>query len=199
MQEKNSLEIDLNYKLKTLQQRLDQEITEHRMTRAQLADKYESIEEAKSAAMTGRCTLRAGFVISLAWMSVLIGLFPETFGCSPNLSRVTICLSLGSTVVEQKVSEETVARMRAESRVVEVEKQCSMMEFDLKQSVQKIEQLMKQKERLEDEVGAAVCVRWRPLIGFYGYMHGRPFLRRLRTCGCSSSRRPARGCRSRVS
>lgn len=42
--------------------------------------------------------------------------------------------------------------MRAESRVVEVEKQCSMLEFDLKQSVQKMEQLMKQKERLEDEV-----------------------------------------------
>ncbi|XP_018613369.2 rho-associated protein kinase 1 isoform X3 [Scleropages formosus] len=105
--EKNSLEIDLNYKLKTLQQRLDQEVTEHRVTRAQLTDKYESIEEAKSAAMH---------------------------------------------VVEQKVSEESVARMRAESRVVEVEKQCSMLELDLKQSVQKMEQLMKQKERLEDEV-----------------------------------------------
>uniref|UniRef100_A0A8C8MIG7 Rho-associated protein kinase 1 n=1 Tax=Oncorhynchus tshawytscha TaxID=74940 RepID=A0A8C8MIG7_ONCTS len=99
--EKNNLEIDLNYKLKTLQQRLDQEHTEHRVTRAQLTDKYESIEEAKSA---------------------------------------------------QKVSEESGARMRAESRVVEVEKQCSMLEFDLKQSVQKMEQLMKQKERLEDEV-----------------------------------------------
>ncbi|XP_051555580.1 rho-associated protein kinase 1-like [Myxocyprinus asiaticus] len=107
--EKNSLEIDLNYKLKTLQQRLDQELTEHRVTRAQLTDKYESIEEAKSAAMHA---------------------------------------------VEQKVSEETMLRMRAESRVVEVEKQCSMLEFDLKQSVQKMEQLMKQKERLEDEVKA---------------------------------------------
>lgn len=105
--EKNSLEIDLNYKLKTLQQRLDQELTEHRITKAQLTDKYESIEEAKSAAMHA---------------------------------------------VEQKVSEETTLRMRAESRVVEVEKQCSMLEFDLKQSVQKMEQLMKQKERLEDEV-----------------------------------------------
>lgn len=52
-QEKNNLEIDLNYKLKTLQQRLDQEHTEHRVTRAQLTDKYESIEEAKSAAMHG--------------------------------------------------------------------------------------------------------------------------------------------------
>lgn len=55
-----------------------------------------------------------------------------------------------------KMSEENGARMRAESRVVEVEKQCSMLEFDLKQSVQKMEQLMKQKERLEDE---ASC-RW---------------------------------------
>lgn len=53
--------------------------------------------------------------------------------------------------VQQKMSEENGARMRAESRVVEVEKQCSMLEFDLKQSVQKMEQLMKQKERLEDE------------------------------------------------
>uniref|UniRef100_A0AAY4CL63 Rho-associated protein kinase 1 n=1 Tax=Denticeps clupeoides TaxID=299321 RepID=A0AAY4CL63_9TELE len=107
--EKNGLEIDLNYKLKTLQQRLDQEITEHRVTRAQLTDKYESIEEAKSATMQA---------------------------------------------VEQKVSDESKARMRAESRVMEVEKQCSMLEFDLKQSVQKMEQLMKQKERLEDEVKA---------------------------------------------
>ncbi|KAM3866283.1 rho-associated protein kinase 1 [Diretmus argenteus] len=105
--EKNNLEIDLNYKLKTLQQRLEQEQTEHRVTRAQLTDKYESIEEAKSAAMHA---------------------------------------------VQHKVSEENGARMRAESRVVEVEKQCSMLEFDLKQSVQKMEQLMKQKERLEDEV-----------------------------------------------
>lgn len=55
-QEKNNLEIDLNYKLKTLQQRLEQEQTEHRVTRAQLTDKYESIEEAKSAAMHGTPT-----------------------------------------------------------------------------------------------------------------------------------------------
>uniref|UniRef100_A0A8C7W7Q2 non-specific serine/threonine protein kinase n=1 Tax=Oncorhynchus mykiss TaxID=8022 RepID=A0A8C7W7Q2_ONCMY len=103
--EKNNLEIDLNYKLKTLQQRLDQEHTEHRVTRAQLTDKYESIEEAKSAAMHG---------IS-----------------EPVLEHT----------LSQKVSEES-----------GVEKQCSMLEFDLKQSVQKMEQLMKQKERLEDEV-----------------------------------------------
>lgn len=64
--------------------------------------------------------------------------------------------------------------MRAESRVVEVEKQCSMLEFDLKQSVQKMEQLMKQKERLEDEVSTSTtqhhhhsidspCLGWRSM------------------------------------
>lgn len=50
--------------------------------------------------------------------------------------------------------------MRAESRVVEVEKQCSMLEFDLKQSVQKMEQLMKQKERLEDEASVLYFDTW---------------------------------------
>ncbi|XP_039610652.1 rho-associated protein kinase 1 isoform X1 [Polypterus senegalus] len=105
--EKNNLEIDLNYKLKTLQQRLEQEVMEHKVTKAQLTDKYESVEEAKSVAMHA---------------------------------------------MELKVAEESAARLKAENRVVEVEKQCSMLEFDLKQSVQKIEQLMKQKERLEEEV-----------------------------------------------
>lgn len=62
------------------------------------------------------------------------------------------------------MSEENGARMRAESRVVEVEKQCSMLEFDLKQSVQKMEQLMKQKERLEDEA----CRRWMFFFVFVG-------------------------------
>lgn len=68
--------------------------------------------------------------------------------------------------VQLKMSEENGARMRAESRVVEVEKQCSMLEFDLKQSVQKMEQLMKQKERLEDEA----CRRW---IFFFFVFVGR--------------------------
>ncbi|KAG7252819.1 hypothetical protein CRUP_011678, partial [Coryphaenoides rupestris] len=49
--EKTNLEIDLNYRLKILEQRLEQEQTEHRVTRAQLTDNYESIEEAKLATM----------------------------------------------------------------------------------------------------------------------------------------------------
>lgn len=73
--------------------------------------------------------------------------------------------------VQQKTSEEIGARMRAESRVVEVEKQCSMLEFDLKQSVQKMEQLMKQKERLEDEASTP-CFN-------YSYVTGYAFLQHL--------------------
>uniref|UniRef100_A0A8C0HHP3 non-specific serine/threonine protein kinase n=1 Tax=Chelonoidis abingdonii TaxID=106734 RepID=A0A8C0HHP3_CHEAB len=105
--EKNNLEIDLNYKLKTLQQRLEQEVNEHKVTKARLTDKHQSIEEAKSVAM---CEM------------------------------------------EKKVKEERAARDRAENQIVQIEKQCSMLDFDLKQSQQKLEHLTEQKERLEDEV-----------------------------------------------
>lgn len=54
LQEKNNLEIDLNYKLKMLQQRLEQEINEHNINKAHLTDKHQSIEEAKSVAMCGK-------------------------------------------------------------------------------------------------------------------------------------------------
>lgn len=74
---------------------------------------------------------------------------PDYFCWLWNESSICPCFT---AAVQQKMSEETGARIRAEGRVVEVEKQCSMLEFDLKQSVQKMEQLMKQKERLEDEV-----------------------------------------------
>lgn len=84
-QEKNSLEIDLNYKLKTLQQRLEQEQTEHRGTRAQLTDKYESIEEAKSAAMNGMPVLCQSMSYSAVfhsafsvWFMFLFFFFPGT-------------------------------------------------------------------------------------------------------------------------
>uniref|UniRef100_G1NC22 Rho-associated protein kinase 1 n=1 Tax=Meleagris gallopavo TaxID=9103 RepID=G1NC22_MELGA len=104
--EKNNLEIDLNYKLKSLQDRLEQEVNEHKVTKARLTDKHQSIEEAKSVAMCGKSSLL----------------------------------------------EERAAREKAENRIVQAEKQCSMLDFDLKQSQQKLEHLLQQKERLEDEV-----------------------------------------------
>ncbi|XP_043921662.1 rho-associated protein kinase 1 [Protopterus annectens] len=107
--EKNNLEIDLNYKLKTVQQRLEQEINEHTTTKARLTDKFESIEVAKSVAMRE---------------------------------------------IEHKLSDERQLRHKAENRVVEVEKQCSTLDIDLKESQQKVELLIKQKERLADEVSS---------------------------------------------
>ncbi|KAM6318610.1 LOW QUALITY PROTEIN: rho-associated protein kinase 1 [Aegotheles albertisi] len=105
--EKNNMEIDLNYKLKSLQDRLEQEVNEHKVTKARLTDKHQSLEEARSVAM---CEM------------------------------------------EKKVKEERAAREKAENRIVQAEKQCSMLDFDLKQSQQKLEHLLEQKERLEDEV-----------------------------------------------
>ncbi|KAM6376008.1 LOW QUALITY PROTEIN: rho-associated protein kinase 1 [Alca torda] len=105
--EKNNLEIDLNYKLKSLQDRLEQEVNEHKVTKARLTDKHQSIEEARSVAM---CEM------------------------------------------EKKIKEERAAREKAENQIVQAEKQCSMLDFDLKQSQQKLEHLREQKERLEDEV-----------------------------------------------
>ncbi|KAL8172874.1 UNVERIFIED_CONTAM: Rho-associated protein kinase 2 [Gekko kuhli] len=58
--EKNNMEIDMTYKLKVMQQNLEQEEAEHKATKARLADKnkiYESIEEAKSEAMKAQASL----------------------------------------------------------------------------------------------------------------------------------------------
>ncbi|KAG7252190.1 hypothetical protein CRUP_032536 [Coryphaenoides rupestris] len=55
-QEKSNQEIDLTFRLKALQQSLEQEEAEHKATKAGLADKnkvYQSIEEAKSGAVKG--------------------------------------------------------------------------------------------------------------------------------------------------
>uniref|UniRef100_A0A8C7R4V4 non-specific serine/threonine protein kinase n=1 Tax=Oncorhynchus mykiss TaxID=8022 RepID=A0A8C7R4V4_ONCMY len=54
--EKSNQEIDLAFKLKSLQQSFDAERAEHKVTKTRLADKnqiYESIEEAKSEALKG--------------------------------------------------------------------------------------------------------------------------------------------------
>lgn len=57
VQEKNNQEIDLMFKLKTLQQSLEE--MEHKATKAKLADKNEinqCIEEANSEALKGELT-----------------------------------------------------------------------------------------------------------------------------------------------
>lgn len=62
LQEKSKQEIDLTFKLKAIQQSLEQEEADHKTTKARLADNNkinQSIEEAKSEALKGAkfCTI----------------------------------------------------------------------------------------------------------------------------------------------
>uniref|UniRef100_A0A452RJK9 non-specific serine/threonine protein kinase n=1 Tax=Ursus americanus TaxID=9643 RepID=A0A452RJK9_URSAM len=59
--------------------------------------------------------------------------------------------SIEEAKMEKKLKEEREAREKAENRVVQIEKQCSMLDVDLKQSQQKLEHLTENKERMEDE------------------------------------------------
>uniref|UniRef100_A0A8C7YLY5 Rho-associated protein kinase 2 n=1 Tax=Oryzias sinensis TaxID=183150 RepID=A0A8C7YLY5_9TELE len=96
--------IDLTYKLKVLQQELEQEETSHKATRALLADKTPREHSSFHAEM------------------------------------------------EQKLSEERLAKMRLENRILELEKHSSMMDCDYKQALQKLEELRRHKDHLTEEV-----------------------------------------------
>ncbi|CAB1335344.1 unnamed protein product, partial [Coregonus sp. 'balchen'] len=115
--EKNNKEIDMTYKLKVLQQGLEQEEASHKATKARLADKskIESIEGAKSEAMKGKIV--------------------------PEFSDM-----------EQKLQEERASKLRVENRMLELEKHSSMLDCDYKQSLQKLDELRRHKERLTEEV-----------------------------------------------
>uniref|UniRef100_A0A8C8DTQ7 Rho-associated protein kinase 2 n=1 Tax=Oryzias sinensis TaxID=183150 RepID=A0A8C8DTQ7_9TELE len=102
--EMSSKEIDLTYKLKVLQQELEQEETSHKATRALLADKTPREHSSFHAEM------------------------------------------------EQKLSEERLAKMRLENRILELEKHSSMMDCDYKQALQKLEELRRHKDHLTEEV-----------------------------------------------
>ncbi|XP_061563390.1 rho-associated protein kinase 2-like isoform X2 [Cololabis saira] len=108
--EKNNQEIDLTFKIKSLQQSLEQEEAEHKATKAKLADKstiYQSIEEAKSEALKAmECTLQ----------------------------------------------EEHSLKLQLESKLLQLEKDCSMLDCDYKQAQHQLDELQKQKEKLTEEV-----------------------------------------------
>ncbi|XP_077394683.1 rho-associated protein kinase 2 isoform X1 [Festucalex cinctus] len=108
--EKSNKEIDLTYKLKVLQQGLEQEESSHKATRALLTDKNKikvTIEGAKSESMKE---------------------------------------------MEQKLAEERAAKLRLENRILEQEKQSSMMDCDYKQALQKLDELRRHKDHLTEEV-----------------------------------------------
>uniref|UniRef100_A0A673CSE7 non-specific serine/threonine protein kinase n=1 Tax=Sphaeramia orbicularis TaxID=375764 RepID=A0A673CSE7_9TELE len=108
--EKSNQEIDLMYKLKSLQQTFEQEENEHKATKAKLADKneiYQSIEEAKSGALKEmECTLQ----------------------------------------------EERGSKLQVEGKLLQLEKDYSMLDCDYKQAQHKLEELQGQKDKLSEEV-----------------------------------------------
>uniref|UniRef100_A0A8C7CWU4 Rho-associated protein kinase n=1 Tax=Oncorhynchus kisutch TaxID=8019 RepID=A0A8C7CWU4_ONCKI len=108
--EKSNQEIDLTFKLKSLQQSFDIEEAEHKATKTRLADKnqvYKSIEEAKSEALKG---------------------------------------------MERTLQEERSSKLQLESRLLQLEKEHSMLDCDYKQAQHKVDELNTHKDKLAEEV-----------------------------------------------
>ncbi|KAM8847516.1 rho-associated protein kinase 2-like isoform 3-T3 [Synchiropus picturatus] len=110
IKEKNNQEIDLTFKLKSLQQSLEQEEAEHKATKAKLADKnstYQSIEEAKSEALKE---------------------------------------------MECVLQDERNLKLQVEGKLLQLEKDHSMLDCDYKQSQHKLKELQGQKDKVSEEV-----------------------------------------------
>ncbi|XP_034018247.1 rho-associated protein kinase 2-like isoform X2 [Thalassophryne amazonica] len=108
--EKSNQEIDLTFKIKSLQQSLEQEEAEHKGTKAKLTDKnntYQSIEEAKSEVLKE---------------------------------------------MEHTLQEERSLKMQVEGKLLQLEKDHSMLDCDYKQARHKLDELRAQKEKLSKEV-----------------------------------------------
>lgn len=56
------------------------------------------------------------------------------------------------TEMEKKLLEERALKQKVENRLLEAEKQRSMLDCDLKQSQQKINELLRQKDILSEDV-----------------------------------------------
>uniref|UniRef100_A0A673GCK9 Rho-associated protein kinase n=1 Tax=Sinocyclocheilus rhinocerous TaxID=307959 RepID=A0A673GCK9_9TELE len=108
--EKSKQEIDLSFKLKAIQQSLEQEEAEHKATKARLADNNkinQSIEEAKSEALKD---------------------------------------------MEHKLLEERSAKQQLENRLMQLEKENSVLDCDYKQAKHELQELRSLKEKLTEEV-----------------------------------------------
>nr|XP_055042306.1 rho-associated protein kinase 2-like isoform X6 [Misgurnus anguillicaudatus] len=108
--EKSKQEIDLTFKLKAVQQSLEQEEAEHKTTKAKLADNNkinQSIEEAKSEALKD---------------------------------------------MERKLLEERSAKQLLEGRLMQLEKENSVLDCDYKQAKNELQELRSLKKTLNEEV-----------------------------------------------
>ncbi|KAM3861437.1 rho-associated protein kinase 2-like [Diretmus argenteus] len=104
--EKSNQEIDLTFKLKSLQQSLEQEEVEHKASKAKLVDENE-IDEAKT------------------------GVFKE---------------------MEHNLHEERSLKLQVDGRLLQLEKDHSMLDCDYKQAQLKLDELQSHKDKLSEEV-----------------------------------------------
>lgn len=156
----------MTYKLKVLQQGLEQEEGAHKATKARLADKNkisESIEGAKSEAVKGIRVHR----LNIPLIQLNKRFFSSLCVYLDNVTLQDVCLTqnrlkLNKLIylrvfaeLEQKLQEERSSKQRVENRLLELEKKNSMLDCDYKQSLQKLEELRRNKDRLTEEV--CVC------------------------------------------
>ena len=60
--------------------------------------------------------------------------------------------------MEKKLLEERTLKQKVENLLLEAEKRCSILDCDLKQSQQKINELLKQKDVLNEDVSVQLTV-----------------------------------------
>uniref|UniRef100_A0A673K1B4 non-specific serine/threonine protein kinase n=1 Tax=Sinocyclocheilus rhinocerous TaxID=307959 RepID=A0A673K1B4_9TELE len=114
--EKSKQEIDLSFKLKAIQQSLEQEEAELKATKARLADNNkinQSIEEAKSEDLKN---------------------------------------------MEHKLLEDRSAKQQLENRLMQLEKENSVLDCDYKQAKHELQELRSLKEKLTGEVHLSDCL-----------------------------------------
>lgn len=72
--------------------------------------------------------------------------------------------------MEKKLQEERCTKQKVENRLLEAEKQCSMLDCDIKQAQQQIEELFNRKENLTEEVSVTTecCLK---IIQIIQYVH----------------------------
>ncbi|XP_077408681.1 rho-associated protein kinase 2-like isoform X1 [Vanacampus margaritifer] len=131
--EKSNQEIELTFKLKSLQQSLEQEEAEHKVAKAKLADEnqiYQTIEVAKSAALKGDLQI---FTINVSARKIQFFLF-----CQSEMERT--------------LQEERNLKHEVEAKLLQLKKDHSMLDCDYKQGQHKLEELQAQKGRVSEEV-----------------------------------------------
>uniref|UniRef100_A0A672IJU7 non-specific serine/threonine protein kinase n=1 Tax=Salarias fasciatus TaxID=181472 RepID=A0A672IJU7_SALFA len=165
--EKNNQEIDLTFKLKLLQQSLEQEEAEHKATKAKLADKNhinQSIEDAKSEALKGErmeSTLQEERSLKLQVEAALLQLekdhsmldcdYKQTLHKLDELHAHKERLAEEVKVLNARLEEEAHKRSLSQSDLKMQNQQVSVLRSSEKQLKQEVNHLLDIKQVLEKQ------------------------------------------------